>query len=429
MRSPFWCGLMAALFLAPAAQAQFDLLLVEGTSERAAPAVYDFGLLYANESASAHFRLRNTSGAAATLKALAVAGAGFTLTSPSLPVGLAPQEAIDLSVAFRAADTGAYSASLHSEGVAILLTATVAPRLTYRVDQGAEFPGALDFGNVVRGAFAERHIAFRNDTPGFLVVPAISVQGSDFRLGGPPPSGQAIAPGQGGEFTIVFTPQAMGVRQGSITLGDRNYPLLGTGVGPPLPVPTVSLDLKQAASAQQGAMIVRFDAPAQTSGTRHGDAGFPAVPPMRPSALPRAAAASHSRSRPAMYRLSCLFRRGPRPEFSPSLRELGEATDQQSVTIAGGPPGIITAQGVRSAGAVEIDITGFDNTRTLGTLSFTFYDAAGTAIAPGTLRTNAASDFASYFAGSDLGGVFLLRAVFPVTGDASSNRLLRGDTD
>ena len=97
---------------------------------------------------------------------------------------------------------------------------------------------------------------------------------------------------------------------------------------------------------------------------------------------------------------------------------IGEATDQQTVTIAGSPPGIITTQGVRSASAVEIDITGFDNTRTLGTLSFTFYDAAGTAIVPGTIRTNAASDFTSYFAGSDLGGVFLLRAVFPVTGDA-----------
>lgn len=269
MKTPAWACLAAVFFLAPAAQAQFDLFLVEGTVERPAPAVYDFGVLYANESVTAHFRLRNTSGAAATLNSLAVAGAGFTLTAPTLPVGLAPQQAIDLSVAFRTADTGAYSASLHSEGTGILLIATVAPRLTYRVDSGAgvEFPASLDFGSVVRGGFAERRIAFRNDTPGVLIVPAISVQGVDFALDGAPPSGQAIAPGQGGEFKLVFTPQAIGIRQGSITLGDRNYPLLGTGAGPPLPAPTVTLDLKQAASAQQGTMIVRFDAPAQTSGS------------------------------------------------------------------------------------------------------------------------------------------------------------------
>ena len=148
--------------------------------------MYDFGVLYANESGSAHFRLRNTSGAAATLNALAVAGAGFTLTSPSLPVGVAPQQAIDLTVVFRAADTGAYSASLHSEGVAILLTATVAPRLTYRIDPGAgaEFPGRVDFGSVVRGGSVERRIVFRNDAPGVLFLPAISVQGAEFRTRG-----------------------------------------------------------------------------------------------------------------------------------------------------------------------------------------------------------------------------------------------------
>src|ERR1039458_4518733 len=82
---------LLALLLAPAAHAQFDLFLVEGNTERAAPAVYDFGSLYADESASAHFRLRNTSNAPASVNVLAAAGAGFTLTAPVLPVGLAPQ--------------------------------------------------------------------------------------------------------------------------------------------------------------------------------------------------------------------------------------------------------------------------------------------------------------------------------------------------
>ena len=60
-----------------------------------------------------------------------------------------------------------------------------------------------------------------------------------------------------------------------LTLGDRSYPLLGTGIDPPLPKPTVSVDLKQVASAQQGTLIVRFDAPAQTSGTGTATLDFP----------------------------------------------------------------------------------------------------------------------------------------------------------
>src|ERR1039457_4550329 len=236
--------LFLALLLAPAAHAQFDLFLVEGTTERAAPALYDFGSLYADESASAHFRLRNTSSQPAALNVLVVAGVGFSLTAPLLPAGVAPQGAIDLSVVFHDGDTGAYSAALRADGVAILLTATVAPRLTYREVPGAGtvFPGQLDFGSVVRGSDAQIRIAIQNDTPLVLTVPAISVQGAAFALLGTAPSGQMLKPRQGGEFTIVFTPQTAGVRQGSLTLGDRSYPLLGTGIDPPLPKPIVSLD-------------------------------------------------------------------------------------------------------------------------------------------------------------------------------------------
>ena len=43
----------------------------------------------------------------------------------------------------------------------------------------------------------------------------------------------------------------------------------------------------------------------------------------------------------------------------------------------------------------------------------------GTAIAPGAIRADVEKDFAGYFSGSGLGGMFLLRAVFPVNGNAS----------
>jgi hypothetical protein len=417
--SLLWC-LLLALLLAPAAHAQFELLVVDGGTERAAPAVYEFGSLYAEESGSARFRLRNISSAPATVNVLAVAGVGFTLTSPALPAGLAPQAAIDLSVAFHATDTGAYSASLRSEGIAILLTATVAPRLTYRIDSGngATFPGTVDFGSVVRGATSARRITIQNDTPLVVTVPAISVLGGDFGLLAPAPSGQGLQPRQGGEFTVVFTPQALGVRQGSLTIGDRSYPLTGTGVDPTLPKPTLSLDLKQTASAQQGALIVSFDAPARSSGTGTATLDFLG------SADAAIGFASGGRRvtfpiAPGDVQAVLPFQTGTTAGVITFTAQVGGVIDQQSLAIPAVPPGISSAQGIRSAGTLEIRITGFDNTRSLGALSFTFYDAAGDPIAPGAIRTDAAADFARYFAASDLGGVFLLRAVFPVTGDTS----------
>ena len=411
--------LLLAFLLAPAAHAQFNLFLAEGSTERAAPAVYDFGSLYSGESASAHFRVRNVSSAPATLTVLDVAGVGFTLTSPTLPVGLAPQGAIDLTVVFGATDTGAYSASLRSDGIAILLTATLSPRLTYRMDvPGTPFPGPVDFGSVVAGSAAQRGITFRNDTPLMLTVPSISVQGTDFALPAAAPSGQALQPGQGGEFTIVFSPQTTGARQGSLIIGDRTYPLLGTGVDPPLPKPIVSLDLKQTASAQQGTLIVRFDAPAQSRGTGTATLDF------QGAADPAIVFASGGRSTtfaiaPGDVQAALPFQTGTTAGVLTFTVQVGAASDRQSVTITAVAPVVNSVQAVRSAGALQVQVTGFDNTRSLGALSFTFYDAAGNPLLPGAIHTDATADFSTYFAASNLGGVFLLRAVFPVTGDAT----------
>ena len=67
---------------------------------------------------------------------------------------------------------------------------------------------------------------------------------------------------------------------------------------------------------------------------------------------------------------------------------------------------------------IQVTVTGFDDTRTLGALAFNFYDSGGTALTPAAIRMDAGTDFARYFSSTDLGG-FVLRAVFPITGDTS----------
>lgn len=419
---PSAAWVLLALLLAPAAQAQFNFFVVEGGAERAAPPVYDFGSLYAEESASGHFRIRNTSSTPATLSVLAVAGVGFTLMSPTLPIGLAPQASVDLSVVFHATDAGGYSASLHTEGIAILLTATVAPRLTYRLDSAATaFPGPVDFGSVIPGSSVQHRIIIQNETPSVLTIPAISVQGAGFNLLTAAPSGQALQPRQFSEFTIVFTARAPGALQGTLTLGDRSYALLGTGIDPPLPKPTVSLDLKQVGSAQQGTLIVRFDAPAQTSGTGTATLSFRSTISSADSTIAFASGGRTATFLIAAGDLQAIvpFQTGTTAGVLTFSAQMGGAIDQQSVTIAAVAPEVTGTLAIRSTSAVEIRLTGYDNTRTLGALSFTFYDAGGNPIAPGAIRTDAGADFTKFFDSSDLGGVFLLRGVFPVTGNTA----------
>jgi hypothetical protein len=416
---------------APAAYAQFELFVVDGNGEQPVSAVYNFGSIYTGETAAAHFRLRNTSNAPASVTVLEVAGVGFTLAGPPLPIGLAPQSPADFTVTFGAQDTGAYSAALRSNGVSVLLTITVQPRLTYSVQSGNSLtplsPGGVDFGTALRQATVLRHVVIENQASVLLTVPAISIPASDFSLVATPPSGTVLRPGQTSAFDMQFTPPVAGARTGTLVLGDRSYPLTGIGQDQPLPKPALTIDLKQPASLQQGALIVRFDAPSQSTGTGTVTLTFQATAVGggdRRTTDPTIVFASGGRTAtfavsPGDTQATIPFQTGTTAGTLTFTVQLGSATDSQSLTIPPAVAGITAVQGLRASGSIELRVTGFDNTRSLGQLAFTFYDPAGSAIAPGAIRTDSSQDFAAFFQASDAGGVFLLRAVFPVTGNAS----------
>ncbi|MEO8594402.1 MAG: choice-of-anchor D domain-containing protein [Candidatus Solibacter sp.] len=421
MSGRIWLAcLILAAFAAPSARAQFELLTVTEGQERPTSPVYNLGSFYADEAAAANLRLRNTSAAPATLSVLTLAGFGFVLSSPALPVGVSPQASIDFTVTFRASETGSYSAALNANGISVLLIAQVLPRLTYRPDPlpPAPFPGPFDFGPVLRGATTQVRIRVQNESTQALTVPTIFTAGPDFAIQGIPPSGQILQPAQGAQFLLTFTPAALGLRHGTLTLGDRTYPLAGTGIDPPQPKPTLFIDLQSAASAQQGTVLIRFDAPSQVATTGAATLDFDGPPD---SAI---AFASGSRRvdfhvAPGDQQLALPFQTGTSAGTLTFSVELGGNSGRQSVNIAPAAPALTAIQAVRSAASVELRITGFDNTRTLGALAFTFYDASGNTLAPGVIRADAAADFARYFATSDLGGTFLLRLAFPVTGDSA----------
>ena len=409
---------------APAAFAQFELYVVNGNVELPVAAVYNFGSIYTGETASAHFRLRNTSNAAATLTTLQVAGAGFTLAGPALPAALPSQAAADFTVKFTAADPGAYSAGLSSDGISALLTITVQPRLTYLVQSGGSLvplgASGIDFGTVPRNSPATRHILVLNQTSSLLTVPAISIPSGDFTIAGVPPSGNPMQPNETAGFDVQFAPSAAGPRSGTLAIGDRSHPLTGVGQDLPLPRPALSIDLKQAASLQQGTVTVRFDAPAESAGT--GTVSLAFQPVAQGAADPAMVFASGGTTAnftvaPGDTQASFPFQTGTTAGTITFTVQLGGATDRQSVTIAPAAAGITALQGVRGNGSITVQVTGFDNTRSLGQLAFTFYDPSGNAIAPGAIRTDASQTFAGFFQGSDDGGAFLLRAVFPVTGN------------
>ncbi len=71
------------------------------------------------------------------------------------------------------------------------------------------------------------------------------------------------------------------------------------------------------------------------------------------------------------------------------------------------------------AGALDVSISGFDNTYSAGAMSFTFYDNNGVVIGSGPITADFTSQFKLYFTGAADGSAFQMLVAFPVTGNSA----------
>lgn len=415
-------ALVIALWLTPAAFGQFAFSVRTGGGEQPAGAVYPMGAVYRGESVSAQFRLRNVSGAPAVVPLLAADGVGFTLTGvPSLPVAIEADGFVDFSVVFRAQATGSYSAALHTVGASVLLTVRVDPSLTYAVDGALLGVSPMVFGPVERPAVVVRRVRIENLEPQGFTVPAITVEGAGFRLAGGSPSGTVLQPRDSAGFDVEYAPASAGAHEGVLAIGDRRYVLRGSASDPPLPKATVAVTLDEARSGRQGTVAVRLESTARIGGS--GTLTLEFTPLAAGASDPAIAFASGARevafsvSPGDTEPLRAAFQTGTTAGTLAFVVSLGGVVSRQTIAIAAAPVAIVRSQVARAAGSLELQVAGFDNARAAGAVSYTFFDAAGSVIA--AFRADHTAEFARFFATSDAGGNFVLRSVFPVTGEAS----------
>ena len=110
-----------------------------------------------------------------------------------------------------------------------------------------ERPTTLEYGagsfDAQRVGFASepRRIRVTNSGDATARIRGVAVEGSEFKPAGDGCTGRRLAPGEGCDIHVVFTPVELGERSGTLTI-DANaprasLPLRGTGIENPLPVP------------------------------------------------------------------------------------------------------------------------------------------------------------------------------------------------
>jgi hypothetical protein len=445
-------ALLLLLFAWAPARAQLSLYTVQGGVETPVGQAVDIGPVAVGDAADVVFRLRNTGAKLTYLTFLSVSGADFSIPQrPLLPAAVDAGAKLDITVHFQPDQLGSYSAAMQVNDISTIVLGNGVPGLAVLLNNQPLPAGqALDFGSVQSGAIQTLQLVLANRTAQPLTVGAIAVQGSAFHLAGNPLSGTSVAAGSSIALDVVFAPSVAGPQQGTLTIGVRSFPLQGTATAPPppeLPQPSIQLDLPSIGSAQQGKVSVLLAEPSEAAASGTVTLEFQPATGLRddptvtfPDGSRSAAFTVAEGASAAEFNgaSSIQFGTGTTAGTLVFTVELGSRTARSSVAIPAAAIGVDAAVAVRNvtcvpaalyctATNVELQINGWDNVRTASRIVFRFYDTSGNLIAPGDISVDGTQPFRQYFASSELGGVFGLRALFPIDGDA--NRVTAAQVD
>lgn len=429
---------LAVLFLLAAAvwAQQLTIVRPDGANDIAIPtASIDVGNTSTGDFIDSRLRIRNVSTGPATLSTLEISGVGFSLQGePSLPLTLAAGTNADFRVRFRPPAPGSYSATVRANRtVSLLMRGSAAAGLVLLLERERTVltnGQSIEFGSAVVGERGRIGLLLRNNSATELAVPQPDVTGAGFMVTpGLPASVKAGAEAAG--FGIAFEPLRAGFHTGVLRFNNWSFPLNALALAPREPYVPPALfefDPDAARSGKQARMRVKLSTPAPAAAA--GALRLQFTPAIEAGAGDEAIQflGNSSRELPVTVEAGArevtfegkpelVFQTGTTAGTAVFRLKLGTEEREAQVAIPAEAPRIDQVELRRGAGSVEVSLTGFDNHRTAGNVVFTFTDTVGRELP--AVSAEAGTLFAGHFRTSTLGGVFRLRASFPVNGDAS----------
>jgi hypothetical protein len=424
--------LLLASLLPMCGFAQLQVMLFDGTTDKPIDRILEIGNAAPGDTLETRFHVRNAGPAALIFQTLAVAGASFKISSaPSLPSTIAPSNAAEFRVAFTPVGPGNYSASLQVNSTVITLRGISTAQAALLQNQTTLAANAtVDFGKLERGQSATLSFTLSNPSASPVSVSTVSITGAGFRgpIGLTAPL--TLAANASSAFQIAFEPQTAAPFNGTLSLDQRSFKLTGLGLEPALPKATLQIDSASGASGQQAHISIPLAVASKTTATgtltmefhptATGATDDPAVGflsgPKRIASVQIAAGdtVAHFAGQP-----NFAFQTGTTAGTIVFSLSLPNGSAQTTYTITPALVSLDSASADKRAGDLDVVLAGFDNTHAASALSFTFFDSAGKVLQGGPIRADAAKTFRTYFDSAQSGGMFSLRAVFQVSGDAS----------
>lgn len=438
--------LVSALLLPAALHAQIVLMSLSGIKETPVGSGYNYGDVAAGDALDVRFHARNQGTGPVTITNLKVTGAGFSIVNTSsTPYVVASGEVMAIFVRFLNAQTGEYPGALQvtwkdaagqvsSVSASLQANAVPAPVVTVAAPcAGPDASKTINFGRSQQFTKVTCTLTIQN--PGSQPIP-VTLGASTPNSGFSPGNGNSVsvAGGQTGTFSFTFNAPAALVYTAPLTVGARTYTLYGVGYSAALPEPVWTLDSSTFSSGEQHTLTVALSGPAPVAAFGNLRLTFTSAAPSvaDDSAIQFVATSKRIASFTVKAGETAVLINGQPNIIFATGTTAGKITlamepgafgitgdPSTSINIAPAPVSITASSATRVANNLQVVVTGFDNTYTIGPMSFTFYDRAGGVIASG-MQSDFSSNFRTFYQGKTLGSSFLLRITFPVTGDATT---------
>jgi hypothetical protein len=365
------------------AQLQISVLTPEGPQ----PVGVNFTLPAAAAGDSVEVRLRalNLSASQLPLQTLTVSGAAFSLAAPLQPVTLAPGAAHEFAVRFSPQAPGSYSALLTVNSSTAFLRANAewAPALAVLIDGK---PVLIPAGGYAADAFAGVEtvlsVAVWNNRTVPLTVSQISAAHPSVRLRNLPTLPLTLEPDQHAAFQLAAIPEREGPFTAQLNAGLATRTITLNVTRPKLPLPRLAA-AAVLANAAQTPIRVAFDEPAPADGagklrvSLQGAFPDPAIQFSNGSSEVNFQVAKGSLEATFEGRPSVTLQTGTTAGTLIVEASTESGSTRQSWLLQSSPIVIDSSRAIRSPQSIEITLSGYDNTRTAGSLNFRFFDRAG----------------------------------------------------
>jgi hypothetical protein len=415
---------------------QLTLYVVDGTTETVltANSVLQFPATESGDTRTVRLRVRNQGAKDEQLTQFVASGVGFTLNVPPTPLNVAPGGIVNATLIFTAGAPANYSANIRMNGTTVLALAPVTsgPVLTIAPGCLGTAANTIDFGSVARGAAQTCSATLTNPGSQAVTISTLGVTGEGFAVS-PASAPFILAAGQSVALRVTFNATAAGQFSGTLQVQNRTYALAVVVYNTPLPQPLIDFGSSPVTSAQQRPITVKLASPAAVAAS--GTLNVEFLPDANTVQNDPAVMFLESGTRQVRFAVEAgastvklngkdavTLQTGSsagRLRFTFGDYAPGFATDPTlTMTIAAAPVALDKTVVAKFPERLDVTLTGFDNTYSMGAMTFRFYDANGNQIGA-AVPADFSAAFRSFFSSGSGGSTFRVTVTFPAKNNGS----------